>query len=467
MREVFLLATWIAVTAFLGWNTLSLLSGGKKAAPLSVLEKAGLSYALGLGLITVQMFIMSLFGMEYTRDAILIPWIFVVAANLLWIYARRKEALPPGPAPERKQFTFYELLLLFSIALQTLYNFFRALIRPIESYDAVAIYGLKSKMIYLAHGISGGFFKEVSSLFQGAHADYPLLVPLSETWFYTFAGRFADFSVKAIFPLFYISLLLIFYEGVKRATGKRFFALLAVFFLATVKQFSDYATIGVADLVLGAYFGISIFYLYRWFTEKRCVFLNISVISSVLCIWTKNEGAFLALMSGFALLCYAVANFKKINAKDIFRVFIYAALVIAAVFSWHAFTASKGLANENFNLSMINAGSLVSGLGKIPAVLYEYQKQFFGFKKWNIIWILFFFLVITQFRAALSKNIKYVSLCFLLFASGYTFMYVFSAVDIKFFLSATGSRFLLHILPVCVFWMALVADERKLIEEPR
>ncbi|MDD5136000.1 MAG: hypothetical protein PHN63_01475, partial [Candidatus Omnitrophica bacterium] len=40
-------------------------------------------------------------------------------------------------------------ILWAGIILEVFYAFFRALIRPIESYDAVAIYAIKSKIFYL------------------------------------------------------------------------------------------------------------------------------------------------------------------------------------------------------------------------------------------------------------------------------------------------------------------------------
>jgi len=44
-------------------------------------------------------------------------------------------------------------------------------------------------------------------------------------------------------------------------------------------------------------------------------------------------------------------------------------------------------------------------------------------------------------------------------------MYIFSAVEIRFFLSATGSRFLLHALPAALLFTALVAKKGKLLED--
>jgi len=462
MISIILLILCVLVTTLIGWNVLFLLSGRKGLAGFSFLEQAGLSYLLGTGVITVQMFIMSIIGIGYTRFSIFIPWVVVMMGTGLIIWRSGSKKPVPILAFPPRVWRPFELVLICLITLQTLYNFFRALIRPIEAHDAVAIYGIKSKMIYLAGGITGEFFTKLASNFHGAHPDYPLLVPLSEVWVYTFLGQFNDILVKAIFPLSYLAFLFVFYAVLKRITEKPCIALLFTFLLATVKQFADFATIGVADLWLGIYFTIGILYLYLWFAEKKAGFLNISLLSIILAVWTKNEGMLLALIAVIIFLIYVAANFGKIKKQELAGVFAYPLLVILAIFSWSAFKHGLGLVNENFNFSMVNFGNLMSGLSKIPAILYEYQKQFFGPNRWNIIWILFFVVFVKEFKRVFSGDIKYVTLIFLLFALGYGSMYIFSTVGLGFFLTTTGSRFLLHILPVTVFWMALILDKHEL-----
>ena len=83
MRDFILLILCILVTGFIGWNVLYLLCGRSRSAGLYGGEKLGLSYLFGFGVISLQMFIMGLFGIEFTRFNILFPWAFIVAINLL------------------------------------------------------------------------------------------------------------------------------------------------------------------------------------------------------------------------------------------------------------------------------------------------------------------------------------------------------------------------------------------------
>ncbi|MFH1593064.1 MAG: hypothetical protein ABID09_00015 [Candidatus Omnitrophota bacterium] len=476
-----LLASFTAITTFLGWNIVSLIQAPNGNLSLCRFETIGLSYIFGIGVISAQMFIMSLFGAGFTRLNILSPWIAIVTINLIMVLRSRSLRSFEGGACLQKQTPLCrfrlpargEIALICLITLQVLYNFFRALVRPIESYDAVAIYGLKSKMIYLAGGLGADFFQSLVSNFRGAHPDYPLLIPLAQSWFYTFLGRFDDILVKAIFPLFYLSCVFLIYGAIRRVSANRILALISVYALASIKQFSDYSTIGYADLALGIYFAVSLIYLYMWFlSSDNTQFLRISLVGSVACLWVKNEGALLVLIILLTLISFTVVNIyhvlflrkrkKRVSLKP---VVIYMLVCILCMLGWAGFKSGLGLINENFNLSMINSTDFIRGLPKIPLILYEYQKQIFGFKKWNIIWVLFFLLALVRPRTIFRGNIKYLTFAFILFALGYTSMYMFSAVDIGFFLQTSASRFPLHILPSVIFWMAVVWYERDPIQE--
>ena len=383
MREALLLILCIATTTFVGWNIISFFLRINNRDEFFLFEKIGLSYLLGMGVITLELFFLSLLKIQLTHSSILIPWIALILLNL---FLKRKppEVTNAPDAPLCEKRTFWEIALIFLIFLQTVYNFFRSLIKPMESYDAVAIWGLKSKIIYLAHIMAPDFFQKVATNFHGAHPDYPLLLPFAEVWVYTFLGKFNDFLVKAIFPCFYLAFIMVFYAALKRISKNRTFSLLFTFLVASVKQFSDYSTIGSADMELGIYFAVSVIYLYLWLSAKKNAgFLGVSFISSVLCVWTKNEGSLLFAIIFFVILVYVSLNIKGLTLRKAFALFCYVAGVFSFLIFWNVFKAHNGLVNENFNLTMVNAKNFTSGIGKIPALIYGYQKEIFNFKKWN------------------------------------------------------------------------------------
>ena len=457
MKDLLLFTSCLAITIFIGWNIFCAIRGRKD--DFSFLETVGLSCLFGFGAVSFEMFIIGLFGLKFTIFNILIVWLPLVVFNIV----SKKSTIEIGKI--KRPITRFEAVLMGLISLQVLYNLFRALIKPIASYDAVAIYAIKAKVLFLAHGIGGDFFQGLGTFFRDSHPDYPLFVPLSETWIYTFLGKFNDIIVKAIFPIFYLSFIFIFYTVIKRLTNKRSVAILFTFLVATVKQFADYSTISVADMLLGIFFAISIVYLYLWIVERKKGFLNISLLGTLCLIWTKNEGLLLSLITVAVGLNYLATRIKTFDKKSIKDLTVYIACIIVAFIGWSLFKQQNALVNENFNLSMISIKGFFQNINRLPAIMYEYQKHIFGFKKWNIIWIVAGFLFIKYVKDSLSGNIKYITFALLIFLTGYTLVYVFSAVEIGFLLSTTWSRFLLHILPVAVFWMAILGFKEEFYEE--
>ena len=131
-----------------------------------------------------------------------------------------------------------DIFLVFGISFEVVYAFFRALVKPIEAYDAVAIYAIKSKIFYLAGAIPEEFFSRIAAIFP--HPDYPLNIPLAQTLGYWSMGVLNDQLIKLIFPLFFVGILALLYFAVRRFAG-RTYALVFAFLLASVPQFNAYA----------------------------------------------------------------------------------------------------------------------------------------------------------------------------------------------------------------------------------
>jgi hypothetical protein len=466
--EVLFFFLCVAATGGIGWSICTLLTG-RSAGRAGLIETAALSYLFGFGSVSIWMFVLGLFGIGFTRLTVLLPWTPVVVTAGVYAFLRR-DVTGAVKRERGEPLTVRETALFILIAMQTCYNFFRAVIKPVEAYDAVAIYGLKSKILYLAGGLPAGFFEDVSSGFHGAHADYPLLVPLCETWVYTFLGRIDDIIVKMLFPLFFLALLCVFYSVLRKVLQKRVHCLLFTFFLASIKQLSDYATISVADMVLGIYYGVSVLFLFLWIVRGReARYLWISLGATVFCIWTKNEGSLLAAVN-IALLIVSFVSarlFKEgmpYGGKEIRRILTYCLVIVVVAGGWAGCKAYHGLVNENFNVSMVTFRNLISSAEKIPAILYGYQKEFFGLKKWNIFWILLLGLFCVRSRAFFSREARWLTGALLLFGASYFLMYLFSVVEVRYFVRFTASRFLLHILPVAVFLLAVIAKKEALLD---
>ncbi len=292
------------------------------------------------------------------------------------------------------------------------------------------------------------------------HREYPLLIPLAETYFYTFLGSLNDLLVKIIFPLYYIALLTTFYFVSRRFLNRRE-SLFFTFLLATIPQITDFATNGYADIPFAFYCSISFFYLYLWLRQNKNSILVLSFVFSVFAMWTKAEGLMFALINT-AIIIICMVKEKRIRAIGIAYAAMSLFVVITYVLAWRTI----GLAvNADFTGTQAPLISkIITGFKRIPAILYEYQIQFFGPKKWNIIWIVFITGFVLGFKKIFSKDILPVTLAILLVFSGYSIVYMLSSVPQGFgwHLSTSGSRLFIHFLPITVLWLALLFKELKL-----
>jgi hypothetical protein len=472
LETFFLLLFWAISTLGIGYSILKLLF--YRNWPFFFWEALALSYGAGIAAVSIQMAIISLFGMEFSVPSIMIWWVPLIAATSLVVLKNHKkgiassrqntaglamtgERIPSVTRNDMKK-TFLEKFFAGVIAFEVLYVFFRALIKPMESYDSIAIYALKAKIFYLNKMIPPDFFKNFGSLVP--HIEYPLLIPLAEAQFYTFLGSLDDLLVKMIFPLYYVALLAISYSVSKRFLNRRA-ALFFTFLLATIPQVTDFATNGYADMPFAFYCSVSFFYLYLWLKDKRGAVLCLSLIFSLFAMWTKAEGLLFAVINAVVVIACMVKE------RDVrFLGVIYAVISLSAVIAYVLLWRAMGLAvNDDFTGTQISmASKIITGFKRIPAILYEYQIQFFGPKKWNMIWILFITGFILGFKRIFSKDIFPVTLAVILVFAGYSVVYMLSQAPQGFgwHLSTSGSRLFIHFVPIVVLWLVLMFKELKL-----
>jgi len=446
----------IGVLTFLGWNVLYLISRGRG---LCRTERAALSYALGVGCVSLEMLTFFFLGQPLRVSMLLAPWAVVIILNMI-------RAFREGGAPRDAGALFHgsrapyrpvDILLACGIAFEVCYAFFRALIKPIESYDAIAIYAIKSKMLFLARAVTADFFLAMKAFFP--HPDYPLNIPFIETFLYMTMGSLNDQLVKVIFPLFALAILALLYCAVRRFAS-RTYALLFTFVLATIPMFGSYAANAYHELPLACYYFASALLLFRWFERPdRTRLLAVSAVMVGLAGWTKNEGMLYCAVNVIVLAAFVAFNYKGMSAKGLIGAAAYPVIIVVLLLPWILVKRSFGITNSDVDLANINPVYIVGQAHKIVPILNEFQKQIFGPKKWNLIWIAALIGFAMQYRSAFTGIRRYVTLSLALAVSGYVVFYMKSNIEVVHFVTKTWARFLLHFLPVAVYWLALILKD--------
>lgn len=445
----------IAFVTFLGWNVLSLMPRRKDGLYLP--EALAISYGLGLGLVSLEMFIFYFLGMKFDLVLIFAPWFILIALNLSARRSYRGRMVSKMPA-EKKRSGGLENIIALGIAIEVFYAFFRALIKPIESYDAIAIYAIKSKIFYLAGSIPREYFSSLANLFP--HPDYPLNIPLVETFVYLLLGQLNDQLVKVIFPLYYIGILALIYCAIRRF-APRLYALIFTFILATIPQFSAYAANAYLDLVLSFYYFASALLLLRWLLDRDDITsLIISAFMAALAAWTKNEGLMYCFINVFLMGVFLFIGKKPVRKRDVAATLGYVGILLVINLPWLWIKTTAHITNSDVDIINMNPLNLIKQTYKIVPILYEFQKEFFNPKKWLIIWpaaLAVFFLNYKKAFMGIAR--RFTASSVVLAVSGYVSFYLISCLDIHFFAGKTWSRFLIHFLPLVVYWTALVVCE--------
>ncbi len=484
MELISLIAT-LMVATFIGFNVLYIVLG--KFDKLSLPEAVFISFALGLGTISLEMLIFYLLGLTFSVPVILIPWALLVAVNIYRYMKsgnkRSSEALPRHCESERSEGEAISLLrllrqprrilqlprnderaplllsifLTFGITLEVVYAFFRALIKPIEAYDAVAIYAIKSKIFFLAKAIPQNYFPGLIHGFP--HPDYPLNIPLGETFMYMAMGNLNDQLVKMIFPLFFAGILCILFYAIRRF-ATRAYALTFTFLLASVPMFNAYAANAYQELPLAFYCFAGAIFLFAWIEERKNLrILALSAVLVALAGWTKNEGLLYCVINASLVLFVSILNRKDTSWKVALAPVRYVFIIALILAPWIWIKQRFGIVNDEISLLNLNPVYLSRQLYKIGPILYEFQKQLFGPKKWLLIWPIVIYAAIFHCRKIFAPEQRYISISLILIFCGYVLFYMVSYVDVVFFASKTWGRFMLHFLPLTVLWLAYMLKE--------
>lgn len=444
---------------FIGWNILYPLS--LRSGKLSFLEKLLISYGFGFGFISIEMFCFHFFNLKFSFVNITAPWIPLFIINAAIYLKTKKSSNNAIYNTKGRGNVLLNHFLAAGITFEVLYAFFRALIKPVEAYDVVTLYAIRSKIFYLSKSIPHDFFYNLSLLFP--HPDYPPNIPLSEVFVYLSLGNLNDQLVKIIFPIYFIAILCILYFGIRRFASHTH-ALLFTFILATVPQFNNFAVNAYHDIPLSYYCFAGTLFLLCWFKEKRNVgFLYISAIMTALSAWTKNEGFVYCMANLILLAVFLLMDRRHVKTRDVLNGFLYAGIILTILAPWLWIKCSAHLVNSDIGSTTLSQLNMFKQSYRIWPILYEYQRQVFGPKKWNIVWIAFILLMVMYRKKIFAEDQKYITISLILVVAGYTFTYLIGQDSIRHMVGTTWSRMLIHFLPLTVYWMAnLLKDEAGL-----
>lgn len=461
----------ILLPTLLGFFIIAVILRNEKETPLG--ERIGLSFPLGAGIITLQMFLLGIVRIPLTLFNCAFPVFVELAILAVWIW-RQKIILIPRPAPGLfSEFTSPQnhwlkkcafAILLLWIGAKICSVFLETGLRPIYSWDGWTVWSAGAKTFYYTHSL---MLDASAQDFFGKSAVhrimvYPLHSHLIQVWISLWSGTFDDVLVKFHNPVYFLSMAVCFYYISIREI-KKIPALILLVIVLGAPLLSYHAIEGNSDLMLSVYLFLASgsFLKAMKGNAPYCVLTGIYSAEALL---TKQEAFFFIL----PLLLSAIVYFKfDIKGRAEKSAGILPLLTpFLAVIPWYIFTFYYGLGWEKMADWIVGhaASSIGADSNGINPLLTFHPEVIIGYFYWlaslhNFNVIIFFLPLLLIAQKKLSReslHILFPIVCYMLF---FLSIYMFTRYYAWFLMGTIFYRNVLTCYPViCLLTILLLKN---------
>lgn len=425
-----------------------------------LLERLCLAYPLGMGLLTLQMFLLGLMRIPLTLGYILTPLVIEIAALSWRIRSRSIPFFSAGKPGIIKELADQGLpliqraatgLLAAWVAAKLGSVFIETSLRPIWAWDTWANWSVGAKLFFHARSLlldapAGDFFGVGAVSRFGS---YPLHNPLMQVWLSLWAGSFDEVFVKFTSPLYLTSLSVYLYLFMSRDIG-RLASLAMVLILLGSPLLSYHAIELYSDLPLAVLLVFALAAFVRALRGRDC-YWPLTGLFATLALWTKEEPLFFVL----PLLLSASVHLWREGRERPGRGGRLASFLVpfALIVPWFAFKFSHtfGLGAEGVN----------RGFTFHPEVYLSVAANLLSLDSFNVLFVFFPLLLIAAGRPdGTFLHLVFPVVGFLAF---FTLLYALTVYYFEFFNNGTVFyRNMLTIYPsVCLLDALLV---KRIIE---
>ena len=374
-----------------------------------------LAYGLGTGVFSLILFYLMYAGLPLSASII-----FFIAAVFAAVFVfNMKHLFSSKPCLKTsyifllKQESIRDYFLIFIIVISLALIFFKALFLPMHLPDDRAQWGLKAKILYHEKTIYAESFNDPNRV--QLHSGYPFLVPILEASLFSLMKNTDDRTVRIFFPLYFLGLLFFMYSSQRRYASHRhsllftaMFSVLPVF----IQDVNGNPSSGYADIPLAFYYTVFVISIFNWFESKRLQDLMLAIVFVIFAIFTKQEGLVLWLASAVGILLKILFENKNDILNRYKHLMLYIFLPFVFLIPWFYFKSSLSLSpwEKDWNLTYFSLSYLSSHLDRIPLIFARLAEVCFSTKYWNILWIIFFAVIIFRPKVAFRFPLLFILL---------------------------------------------------------
>jgi len=409
-------------------------------------DRLGLAFAMGLVGLTVLPFWLNLLGLPLSPSLALTlggAGLLLAGGNLARTgFGLRRGPGPTGPGVGR----WFGLVTVLFVALATA----RTLWEPLTGWDARALWGLYTGLLYHEQSVSGPGFTDPERCLQ--LTNYPLLVPLARWFLAAWMGGLEDQVSLALFPVCYVAMLAVVHGRLARTLPGPVPSLLLAL-LASVPVFwragdgsvaSGYAEVPLA--LLSAALAVC---LLEGRACQQVAWFRVAAWMGVGMVFTKRGGVLLVLLA-FALLAAVEPRRARATAR--------AALVCALLsLPWWLHQATlthlsvfrpQNYAVRLYRVAIEQAGWAASA----PDLAWRaLQQTFLDLGAWSLLWwVVLVSALCTGHRAPARR---WLLLMMLLYVGGTWLFLVRGQVPLEVLGGTNWARYLMPIAPWAVLYL--------------
>lgn len=408
-------------------------------------ENFGLSFTIGIGLITLGMFYYSWIGIKINEISV---FFFLIIVNTL-VYLLLRKFKIGGSKLNIKQslkgFNLFGRIALIIVLIEILLSLVITLYYPVEAWDALALYDFRAKII-----TNTGFFVQIADQFY-YFAHYPLLTSLAHTIVYLYKGINPQF----IYSLYLIFFAISFYVLLRKHVGKNISLLSTLLVISTVEIF-EHSTISYTNLPYTVYYVLGLLYLSDALVKNDRRLFIISTILIGLSTWTRATEPFWII----AVLAVIIFSLMK---KQIKIILIYLLILLALQQPWRYFMTSlyghlySAEGQVGLTVKTLMMGINVNRLSEILNYVYENILI-----SWGPVLLLFITIIIFETR----KIFQYKYLIplililsnFLLVIFG-TYIFSFSVPEWR-EIADSAKRMSIFFIPLMIYFSTIVISDK-------
>lgn len=422
---VILIALLIVLIGFMVLEIFGLLKKESLIARLSI------GWGLGVGLIGLQLFFYSILQVPWNRITLLLPWILLFFFYFIKHFRFNSKRII-------YKFSLLEKVFIVLIILLNIFVSFQAVLRPVQAWDGWDNWLLRPKVFFLNNNLSLDYVNYT-------HDDYPLIMPLIDTFGYIMVGRIDDTAILFFHYMFYLALGGLFFAACQKLFGTKI-ALIYTFLLLSVQNIIRHGgrfEAGQSDLAMGYYiFAGALLLGYFLINKNKAVLILLSIFLGITA-QIKNDG--MAYFLIINLILFAAIVFWQ-QFKYLFALLPGFILVVF----WYLYKLFS-----EYPSNFLFRNGLDIHFEKTFAILGAMLKEMINFQNWSLLWILFVASILFNWRK-LGKAKIFLLILFLQWFS-YFAIFMITPREPVGHVQNIIDKLYLHLAPLSVFISAMLA----------